>query len=908
MKKIQQFYVVKLSSDRIRSSKYKINLSLKEARQNGEIVSVGQNQTIQSLFSILGKEFNQEEVDALLLERKHLKNKTNSKENIVSLLTLEEKINNILFIPEIISVKIERKQHYAGIIKHGILLNGKRYVRLMCGAGHARRNTVIFISEEYEKPLKEILNNGRNKEQEMVLAKNNAYFALNYSGKLLVSEPYFCVIPDCELKRTERVEFIDDDLKIQEIDKELDFNLFDGQGLISPKMASIWANDLGLDYIPSAFIIRNSFLKGMVCVFDFHRFSEECGNHHIKDVWGNDVNIRNMDVLITASQFKAWSSYGSCREYQDNYRKNNMSWGVTRYTPKKDNDTIFTNYQFVQVLNLDTKEKIESICKQTVNYLDEITKNDADHAILYLLGKLAEEAKDVDIYKKINDNVTKALILNEKMIEDPYIQNHLIHSLNKKIKDSYIGNLLVDGNYTMITFDPYAFCEHLFSLPVKGLLGRDEHYCDYWTRKGTRDVVAMRAPLTWRSEVNKLNLKDTEEMKDWYTYMNNGVVIFNVHGNDMMKMSDGDGDGDICMLTNQKEMVNCAFGGLPIAYEKKKAPKKKIEEENLWETDILAFDSKIGYITNCSTTMYAMLEKYSFSSPEYDEIYKRLKMCRRLQGDAIDAGKGIVTNPFPQHWIKWSKDNSDLDNEIVIDKRPYFMRYLYSDYNKKYVKYNENFDFYCMAHFGISLNELLVKEESPLSEEEKILVQKYKRFNLLLDTSCVMNNICHYMESKVKEIKFTKPKYDASLLAILKDTDIEIDKEKLKQLYTIYKQYKSEKRSFLTLRDDNDEERFKTIEQYNKYIRYEAYKISSSVSELANLAVTICYEIHPADNKTFAWNIFGEGIIKNIEKNKSDRIYVPLLNDNGNIEFLGKKYRREEIQLEKEEDYLLDDF
>ena len=64
----------------------------------------------------------------------------------------------------------------------------------------------------------------------------------------------------------------DEDDLIEQREVTVDMNRTDGMGLISPRMAAIWANDLGLDYVPGQFIIRQSFLKGMLCAFDFQEF------------------------------------------------------------------------------------------------------------------------------------------------------------------------------------------------------------------------------------------------------------------------------------------------------------------------------------------------------------------------------------------------------------------------------------------------------------------------------------------------------------------------------------------------------------------------------------------------------------------------------------------------------------
>ena len=42
------------------------------------------------------------------------------------------------------------------VIFKNTTINGKEYTRLLCGSGHARRNTVIFCTKEIEQPLKDI--------------------------------------------------------------------------------------------------------------------------------------------------------------------------------------------------------------------------------------------------------------------------------------------------------------------------------------------------------------------------------------------------------------------------------------------------------------------------------------------------------------------------------------------------------------------------------------------------------------------------------------------------------------------------------------------------------------------------------------------------------------------------------
>ena len=912
--KIQQYYIYKFHTERLKDSDYNIKINPHQARKNGEMISIGKSQMLKSLQDIKGINYTRDEIEDLFTQKRKIKNKISTSDTIVELRELEKRIDGILFVPEIISIVVDDARHYEEIIDKGLFINNRRFVRLMCSAGQMRRNSVLLIDFEYEKPLKKILNNDR-KDILINPSKFNAYFALSSSTSLKVTRPEFTVVPDLEVVRTEHVEFIEEGEKgddiITEKDMEISFNLFDGQGIISPRHAKKWAKDLGLDYIPSAFIVRSNFIKGLVVVIDFVKFSDQIGKHFIQDIYGNSINIRNMDVILTESQFKLSEAFDSIDEYNRKSKKNGLEWWVSRYSPEQENHYTFTNYQFLQVLDLDSK-KIPNLCQKTVEYFDNTIKNEINYTLLYLLGKNCNyEDIEEEIFDRVHDNITKALILNNKLIEDPYIQNHIISRLNRKIKDSYIGKLLIDGFYTFAIADPYAFMEYIFDLPVKGLLKRGEHYNKFYADCGKQNVVSMRAPLTWRSEINPLKVVWNELIDEWFQYIDTGAIL-NVHGLDCMLMADSDFDGDIICLTDESEIVENTHGGYPIYYETQATPKEDIIEEELYKYDLKGFNPKIGFLTNVSTTMYAMLPNFSESELEHKEIVRRLKQCRKEQGSIIDSAKGLIVRPIPIHWTRWSKvDDPELskkekklaefNNSIVVDKRPAFMIYLYDNYHRDYNEFQYNYNIYSVANFGLTLDEILKKDKEQLTEKEREFIDKYHHFSPFLNTPCVVNEISWYMQSQVKQIKRSKKTASTEEnVRILRDADISLDKKKLKQLYNLYKRYKSEKRNLFNIQDASGEQIYKTLEQYNKAIRREAYYgISSNIKELANLAITICYEMHPSDNKSFAWNVFGEGVVQNIVKNRQEDIKIPVIDEeHGEISYLGRTYSMVNVEID----------
>ena len=220
-------------------------------------------------------------------------------------------------------------------------------------------------------------------------------------------------------------------------------------------------------------------------------------------------------------------------------------------------------------------------------------------------------------------------------------------------------------------------------------------------------------------------------------------------------------DGDLVFTTDNKIMIDNAFGGNPITYQKKPTEKKYIDTKDLYKADLLSFDSKIGYITNCSTTLYSMLPLYEKDTKEYNTIMHRLKECRVLQGNEIDKAKGLIVKDFPTHWTDWqnpnkpnnyfTKEDIEFNNKLLVDKRPYFMKYLYSTYKAQYNAHRDKYDYLCYRTFGIHIDELLNIENK--TEEQQKLADNYNRFNPFIESDCPMNNICKYMEKEIKEIK-----------------------------------------------------------------------------------------------------------------------------------------------------------
>lgn len=903
MTKLQQFDIYAFNFSRLKNNNFNLtNIDPNQARLNEEIISLADNEVLRAIRRITHHSYCEKTLTDLISSRKYLYKQKNTEQNKLEIKNINKEITKQLFVPEYVSITTEKKRDYNIIGKNGFSINGRHYVRLLCGAGHARTNRTMFVLEEIHAELNSILKNGANSIK-MVAAKYNAYFSLTSSSTYIVSNPRVCVVADKEVKRIKRVDWVTEDAYqdiIEECDKELEFNLWDGMGIISPQFAEQWAKDIGLDYLPSAYCIRSAYIKGMVCVFDFCKFAREVANKHtVTDIYGVSYNVEEIDIFITQSQFKLWNAYDSWQHYESCLEESGIQWGVSRFTPQVDKDFIRTNYQFIQVLQMKDID-IEELCRPTIDWIKSVSGGDISAMSLYLMGRLAKESNPYKIWNNIQDSYLKALLLCPDLIRDNYIKNRIVASLNKRIRETYIGKLIVEGNFQTMLGDPYAFCEYIFGLEIKGLLKENEHFSWYWNKKGIKQVVAMRSPLTWRSEVNLLNLQDNSQVKEWYKYIKS-AIIYNVWGCDHMLHAGSDLDGDIVCTTSNPVFLRCRTGGLPVTYEPKNTDKIKIKEGDLYKTDVLAYNTKIGFITNCGTSLYEIQSQFPKGSKEYNEVNTRLKLCCKEQSATIDSAKGIKCKDFPKHWTRWQnpekassseeRDRIIFNNSMLIEKRPYFMRYLYPAYNKLYKTFLADIDRYSYTQYKVGYNSLKRGGNGKLIDKD--LEVFYNRINPLLTTQGTMNKVCYHMEKEMAEVKrsYTK-KYDTEISKLLYDRSIGILESDVDKMRDIHNQYTSFKSSKALASSE-----FSTYQQFYKYLRnYSLEEINSDIGYLANLAVYLCYHLDEG-KRDFVWDCFGRGVVINLSKHKKS-VSVPILDSNGDISYLTQRYKMEDINID----------
>lgn len=553
-RKFNLFYIYKFTSDFLIKNAVESDMKYDtfQARIDLNLVSVADNQVFGFLRKIKGVEFNREKLDEIYKIRNDEKSLPKLKQNVEKIEECQRQIDNMLFIPDIVTVKMKNKQHYKDLVSKGFSINGIRFTRLVVSAAQLRRNTVTFINQDYFKQMNEILMCGLDgKLKETNLGKYSAYYGLFISATNKVTTPNVCVVNDYETElENQKVNYITTDEYGNEIIEErtmsVPMNWADGQGLISPRMAEVWMRDLGLTYLPAGFIVRSAYIKGLVVPFDFHKFAEEIAHtDKIKDVWGKEYNVNDIDVILTVSQFKMWKMYENWQDYLYYFNKYGHSWGVSRVNKEYDDEFVLTNYQYLQTLDL-KEEDVKELAEPTIEWINSIGEGDLMNVLLYLMGGRSDnDEEDAEqIFNEVQMDFVKALMLNPDLLKDDYVKSQILKTLKRKIKDAKIGRLWVRGNYSFQLSDPYGLAQWIFGLPVTGLLKANEMYCNFWNeRTDSETILCSRSPLVHSSEHLIRKLVATDEMKEWYQYIWSGIVN-SFHDIAVINMSDSDYDGD----------------------------------------------------------------------------------------------------------------------------------------------------------------------------------------------------------------------------------------------------------------------------------------------------------------------------------------------------------------------------
>lgn len=881
-----------------------MTLPIAEGRKNDEVISLADSQVLRWLDELNGITDAESRAREIKSEIRQLRKEQNSVHNRRRVKQLYAELDEIQFKPDYLCVIIDREKDYHRACR-GFKINGIKYQRLLGTNGGVKNKTIVFISDRHADEIKRRIDNGRDMQKALVPAKFEAYKALTCSASIPVSMPNgILVVSDCETEFLSDIIYLNDELDgepVMEERKQVPVQLdeSDGYGLMLPSLAERWGEELGLDYLVSGVNTRFSWEKGMVFTFDFIDFAEKIACKYIvKDAWGNDVDIRNVELILTTSMLKLWDSYSSCDDYVNNCLNNGYTFGIAKTCPKELEQERTLNYQFIQSYDL-SDEDIEALIKPTMDEIRDVLYADPIKTILFLKGAGLNESN----IERIDNDYAKAVMIEPQMLNDPYVQNSIYQMIRNRINEAKVGVLKVHGNYSIVCGDPYSLCQHIFGMDVTGLLKAGEIYNGYWRQYGATKLACFRAPMTCHNNVRLVRPHYSDEADYWYRYMTT-CTLFNSWDTAAHALNGMDKDGDLVMLTDNTVLVNNLKELPALMCVQRKASKKVVTEEDFIQANIDSFGDDIGKTTNWITSMFDVQAQFEKGSKEYEMLDYRIKCGQLFQQNSIDKAKGIIAKPMPREWHDRHSVNMIEDAEtrrfylkLVADKKPYFMRIIYPALMKQYNTYIKNTNKNAMREFQMTVDEMLALPHSELSDRQKDFLRYYESRMPVGNNNCVMNRICRRFEREFDGY-LGRHNVDTDFDYTIMKSGVEYSRTQYNSILKLYENYNKRLRNYAVFanyeRVDEYDAFSQMLEMRNEFMQ-ECTRICQNRFALCDIVLDICYK--KSSTKRFAWEMCGDEIIQNLLARNGGILSYPTLDAGGVVEFGGNRFAVKQIEI-----------
>jgi pentose-5-phosphate-3-epimerase len=247
----------------------------------------------------------------------------------------------------------------------------------------------------------------------------------------------------------------------------------------------------------------------------------------------------------------------------------------------------------------------------------------------------------------------EALLLYPELLNDGYSKKIIKDKKKSLVKEAVSGKIKINGKYTFLVPDLYAFCERLFlnSDNPQGLLKNGDVYCNIFN-EGKVDI--LRSPHLYKEHCVRNNSFNGER-KEWF--ITNGIYtsIFDP----ISKILQFDNDGDKGLVVQDELFIKIAErnmeGVLPLYYEMGFAKAEPVTNKKIYDSLLLAFKANIGEVSNNITKV--------FNSDNID--IRVVKWLTAENNYIIDFAKSLYM-PIRPEWV------DKIIKSYIKSKVPYF--------------------------------------------------------------------------------------------------------------------------------------------------------------------------------------------------------------------------------------------
>lgn len=595
-----------------------------------------------------------------------------------------------------------------------LLINGQimHYIRYKRSAGAARLGKVLFIEEKYYEEMMQWslcgidVTNGK-----LDLASLESYVALSLSSiesTIKIKPNEILLIDDYESKFTDDVIVCKEEngqLTTSEEKTEITNSIWDGQSLLdSSKFTGTYKGK-------SMLLLRNRFFKSNclntnITLYMKERFKEDYGKAVIKDIYGNDVRVKDIKLITTPNSVK-YLKFGDYNTWLNNL----IEFGIVKTDqPSHEESGTMTrlNYQIINTLDL-YEQDIEKLLEQEFNYFD-LLKNKLFALRHYLKIKRASmyeiDSTDDFIYSmvSINNNIANTEIFAK-------YKRKIMDSFARRLKECRI---LVNGTHATIFGNVYELLTASTG-DFKQILFDNEIYAPFFTEK---QIIMFRNPHITLGNVCIAQNVNNDLMKKYFNINNEIVIINSINNNILQRLNGCDYDGDSVIISDNELLINKSLTNMKVPTTLVKAV--KILEEytltNLANLDIRTSKNYIGEIVNLSQHLNSLFWHNRRNNLPTKDIYADICSLCSLSNIEIDRAKR-ETNINTQKELKKIRDKYNINKT-----RPYYFKVFTSGYDYKKIN--------CPTDILLEVVERKSKKRSKRISKKSTFTSLFKNTNI----------------------------------------------------------------------------------------------------------------------------------------------------------------------------------
>lgn len=609
------------------------------------------------------------------------------------------------------------------------------YKMLYRTPGKAKKGSCMFINETLYDLAKDFLHMGiRLSTENSPMVEMGAYSSLITSsivGRVQILPEQILVVEDVDsFFRTKVISVETDKNKhckaVPVDDYQVKNTLFDGQALIDTSIFPEW----GEGYV----LLRHHLCKmaafhANIQLFMQEYFGDKYETATVKDMFGNDVRVKDIKLITTDNAMK-WLKFDVSYEYWSQYvRANNCMFGIVKTAHQsKLGEVQRMSYQMINALDM---EIMPQVVQCSLDYIEKLKTN--DDVFLNYLRDNTNFSNDYEVLVALVEQ-------NRDFLRSEYFRDR-----KRKIIEAYVlnfknGKIIQNADNLVIIGSPYAMLLHSVGVDANNdctfCVEQDTIQC--WTERfeDGEYLAEFRSPFNSKNNMGYLH-NVHHEYFDKYFKFGRQIIAVNMIGTDFQDRNNGsDQDSDSLYVTNQPNIVQYAkhcYLHYPTIVNN--IPKEKnryslsLENYAAIDNNLAAAQLAIGESSNLAQV--CLTYTYNFNDQKYKDYVCILSVLAQV---AIDNAKRRFDIDLTEEITRIKKDMNIKENGY-----PAFWSIIRKGFNKKRIneqlacpmnyifdikvgKYRNTATTLPMSDFFVKHNVELDRRKSKKVEE---LIQKY---------------------------------------------------------------------------------------------------------------------------------------------------------------------------------------